>query len=542
MNKILKYSIMAIASILFASFFASCNDDDDLSADRLFRPQVNETFISGTYFTLKWDKYEGTESFELALSTDTFKTTLRTVTTDTTVYTFDNLEYDTEYQVMMKSVGGGLESKYVQYFVTTQDYPVSIEAITDADIIDTQVKVTWDDINYDQFEIRLGKKGEVVHTVNVTDEDNQAKQMIISELDPTTSYSVYAYVLEDGEMVYKGKRQFKTAAAQVYEGEVFDVRELSDEESLTLITPEYISNINTNYPDGATIVLKGGAVYNINNAIELKGNITFITGLSLNGNAVMAIDNNFVVPSSSTVSNVRFEKVFFTEGPTKPRDSGNYGGTYVFNFNQSNATLDNLTLESCVIKYKRGVIRSQTQATINNITINNCVIDSIGGYGIVNNDNDNSIIANVKITNSTISHVEKFLVGSKGPSINSILVENVTVCYAPKGTGNYLFDYNGMAIPGGLTVKNSIFGAGWGSTVNGMRSSSSKITFDKCFRASDLEWTVAAGATAPTAPIDDLTSLNKKTTELFQNPDKGDFTIIDSDTKARNIGDPRWLN
>lgn len=538
MNKILKYSILTIVLTLFAGFVASCDDDDDLSPDRLFRPQVKETFVSGTYITLKWDRYEGTQSYDIALSTDTFKTVLRKVTTDSIEYTFRDLEYDTDYQVVLRGVGNGLVSKEIGYYLKTDDYPTLLQSIGDADIIDTQVRVSWEDVNYDLFEIHLGKKGELVESIELDAEDNKEKQMIISKLSPATSYSVYAYNVEGDQKVYKGKKLFKTAAAQVYDGEVIDLRELSDEESLDLLTPAYIAEINTNYPSGATIVLKGGAVYNISNAIELKANTTFITGLSFKGNASFAIDNNFVVPDATTVGKAKFEKIFFTEGAKNKKGAGNFGGTYVFNFNKAGAKLDSLVFENCMIKYKRGVIRSQTEATINNVTINNCVIDSIGGYGIVNNDNDKSTILNIKITNSTISHVEKFLVGVKG-SVNSILLEDVTMCYVPKGS-SYFFDYNKQAIPGGLTVKNCLFGTGWGSSVNGMRSSASSILFNNSYKTSDLEWVIDEKTKEPTAPIDALSDAGKKSTEVFKDPEKGDFTLINSDIKDKKVGDPRW--
>lgn len=535
MNNKYKYSIIALAITLCAGFFASCDDDDDQGgADRLFRPQVTKTTVGGTYFTTEWDRYEGASHFDLQLSVDSFKTILQEAQTDTIVYTFEGLDYDTEYQYRIRSVGNsGIQSEYfVAKDVKTVDFPTYLQSPSDMDVIDTEVRVKWIYADYDELKV-YDSDNELLDVIEVTDEDNLNKELIVGHLEPSKTYRIMAY--KDGN--YQGKRTYKTAASQEFTGDVIDLRELSDEENYSIITPEYVAALATDHPNGVTVILKGGTTYNIAKEISIASDVTFITGLSLKGYAEMAIDNSFVVPSGASVDNIRFEKVFFTEGVTKSKTSSNFGGTYVFNFNKSGAALGKLTLENCIIKYKRGVIRMQTQVTIDEITMNNCVVDSIGGYGVINNGNDASYIGDIKVANSTFSHAEKLFVGGKALGINSISLEKITTCYAPKGA-SYILDYNGNAVPGGISVKSSVFGPGWGSDVHGMRSKASNIIVDRNYRTNDLTWIIPEGGTEPTAPMD-LETLNLSATELFKNPDISDFTVTDERIKDK-MGDPRW--
>lgn len=538
MKNIIKYSFVALIITICTGFLASCNDEDDLgSPDRLFRPQIGETTVGGTFIKLKWDRYAGAEKYDIEISVDSFVTSLKKVEVDTTEYTFEGLDYDTRYQLRIRSIGSNIMSDYfVSTDITTSDYPTRLQIPSVEDVIDTQARISWTDVAYNTLKVYHADT--LFTTITIDPSDNDAKKKIITKLLPNKSYVVKAYIDIDGKEDYQGKRSFKTAAAQIFDGDVVDLRDLSDEESLNYITKAYVDELAVLYPQGVTVVLKGGATYNIKEAIFLSSDIKFVTGLSLNGYASMAIDANFAAAPSSTVNNIKFEKIFFTEGSTKKRTDSEFGGTYLFNFNQADGNVDKLTIQDCIIKYKRGVIRQQTTCTINTLTINNCVIDSIGGYGVINNSNDNSYIKDIKVTNSTISHAQKLFVGAKKLGINSLYVENVTTCYTPAAS-SYLFDYNGNSIPGGVTIKSCVFGMGWNGAVHGIRSKTSSLTVDKSYCTSDLSWVVAVGATVPTAPIDDLINLNLTTTELFKNPDQIDFTVTDERIRSK-VGDPRW--
>jgi hypothetical protein len=241
--------------------------------------------------------------------------------------------------------------------------------------------------------------------------------------------------------------------------------------------------------------------------------------------------------------------VFFTGGNTsgKTKTDGNYGGTYLFNLNQSAGNLNKLILEGCDIKYKRGVVRMQTTATIGNISMNNCLCDSIGGYGVINNGNAASRINDIVVSNSTFAHCDKLFVGGQALGINSITISNITTYCAPVGAG-YFLDYNTNLVPGGITITNSVFGPGFTGSgvatialaaVNGMRSAATNVTVSNCFKTSDLTWSVNAVTLVPVAPITDFTDLGAASTSIFGNVATGNYTVTDS-RLDKKIGDPRW--
>lgn len=536
MNKIYKYSIIIFALSILAGLLTSCNDDDDEQAPRLFRPQINDYFISQTYFGVSWDRYQGAIKYELQLSVDSFKTIKEEVVIDSTNYRFENLWFDTQYQLRIRSIGNNIMSEYfVAKDVKTLDYTTQLNALTEADVIDTQAKVTWNNVTYNHLKIYHGD--DLVQTVNVTNTENQKKQVIVKNLEPVTSYRVEAYALVDGKEAYRGKKPFKTVESQVFEGDVEDLRNLSADESLEKITPSYLNELATNYPSGVTVVLNGGIVYNISSEIVISSNVTFVTGLSFAGYATMAIDGSFTIAESTTLNKIKFDKIFFTEGSNNPKTSSNYGGTYIFNINKSGAKLSKLDIESCIIKYKRGVIRMQTESIINEVSINNCVIDSIGGYGVVNNANDKAYIGDIKVQNSTISHAEAVFACGKKLGVNSITLENVTTCFAPKDAG-YMFDYNKNTIPGGIMVKKCIFGIsgmvlepGTAPSVNVLRCDGASATVIDSYRTND--YTMAEKYKL------DLSDVGESSKKLFSDPVNNNYTVKNSYVQGK-AGDPRW--
>lgn len=139
---------------------------------------------------------------------------------------------------------------------------------------------------------------------------------IISGLEPVTSYFVKAYTGED----YKGKKSFKTASAQVFEGTVVDLRSFSDEEVYKMITQSFVDSIES----GSTVVMNGGTTYLMPTLI-LSKDVTFVTGMSLNGKAIFAVDGNFDLAGGSEPISIILKDLSFTDCENKPKTSSNYG-------------------------------------------------------------------------------------------------------------------------------------------------------------------------------------------------------------------------
>ncbi len=529
---------LSLTILLLSATFVACENEDDLgSADRLFRPVVSKTSYGMTWIRMEWDKYEGVVGYNVQLSTDSFTTILQDVVTDTTFYRFDDLEYDTDYYIRIKSVGETLESRYYENeVIRTADYPTKIKSISSSNVIDTQVKVSWTDVNYDSLVVISGDT--IFKSVPITEEVNANKEIIIRALEPLSSYYVAGYI----GGAYQGKRGFTTIAPQVFDGEVLDLRGYSDEESYSLLTQTFFDELAVTYPDGVNVVLSGGTKYELSGGILFSSPINLITGYTVNGRAIVEVSGNFDLPAATAINgNVRLESITFTDHPSKPRTAdSNYGGTYLMNISGSGSSLDSLIIESCDIRYKRGLLRIKTDAAINHIVINNCFIDSIAGYGVVNLDASGIVTQSITVSNSTVAHTQLFVRTEKmTATLGKFTLSNVTTYGTPKDA-NYFFRLGAIEE---ATVTNCLFG--YTAEVEGFYGglNATNSTISNNFKTSDCTWKAILGTDGlPTGeyknPIE-AEDLGADSYSIFANPDMLDYTVSLSKLVDK-IGDPRW--
>lgn len=557
MKKIFKSLLLLMAMTVVAGSMTSCSDDDESTQSRLFRPVINEdNIVTGLdentvpYLSFKWDNYTEANQYVINVVSED-GTESYTQTVETNSVTFNNLDYDKNYNVSIHSANtnNGLESKDYTFVITTADYPTDLKTPLATDIIDTQARISWNTNDgatfYDKLVIYDPAEEAVVGEYVPTAADLAAGNMIVRGLKPQTSYQVKAYVGE----AYKGKKSFKTVAEEHYDGYVCDVRGLSPEDSYKWFTTSdayanAIDSLVQLHPDeDITIVLQGGVNYRMQTVAlpATAGTIKIVTGLTLSGNAVFNVMGNFSVNAGKNVGGLKLDKLTFTDEASKPKDSSNFGGTYLFNLSGgAGVTIGSIDITNCSIKYKRGICRLQGGVTVNKFNIDNCVADSIGGYGIANTDNATSCFKEIYVSNSTFSNCEKTLVNTKGIASNKILVENSTFVYCIADNKPF-FDFKGMNIPE-FDVKNCLFGAAGphnlGAITLGINgySGTMKPNCADCYFASDLLFFVNAD-TGATSPLDG-TFLKGSTTDLFKDPMHSDFTIISSEVKG--IGDGRW--
>lgn len=539
-KSLLLFSVLSVG----AMSVGSCSDDnDDSQLSRLFRPIIDSEDITAgldadtiPYLQIKWDNYTSANQYTVSLtSEDGTETYSKTV--DTTAVTFNGLSYDKNYNIAISAANteSGTTSKEYTTTATTSDYPTLLKPVATADIIDVMSRVSWDTqdgaTKYDSLCVYKSSNDSLVYKVVLTDDQLSAGNALLEQMKPSTSYYVAAY----SGGAYKGKRSFKTVASENYEGAVADFRSLSDEDSYKAITTDTLQCLVDEYPDqDITIVLKGGVDYKIETVKlpQTTGVITFVTGLTLSGNAVFKVDGNFDVTAGNTTGGITFEKIFFDEGASKKKTASNYGGTYLFN-PSSSAEIGSIDFKSCTIKYKRGIARFR-KTTVGSMSFDDCVIDSIGGYGLVNTDDAASSVGSISMANTTVAHCDVAFAGSKTKTPpTSVSLENCTFAYFC-ASGKQLFDYNKLTV-GEIKLKNCLFGVAK-SPLQGWRGNTAPSSTD-CYTTSDFAWLIAEGATEPTAAFE-VTTLKTDMSKTFKDPEHSDFSIIDN--AANNIGDPRW--
>lgn len=551
--------------------FSSCVDELLPDADRLFRPILSqdkiETGLSADtvpYIKVKWDKYaDANEYFVRVIASD--GTDSVSITTDSTACLFKNLKFDKEYNVKIqsKNTTTGLESRDFIISVTTLDFPTRLFSVSTSNVIDTQVRILWapTDISgvatvYDSLKVFDATTNLLVTAVKVEPNEEISGTKIIRKLSPSTSYRVEAY--NNGK--YKGKKLFKTTAAENYSGIVVDLRGLTESDSykyFSTVTGSLYPNtvdsiVKSNANQDITFVLQGGVTYRLPTLSipSTTGKVNFVTGLSLNGMASFAVSGNVSTDANNVISEINFSKIFFTDAPLegKRRTDANYAGTYIFNTasTASNYEIGKISFANCNLKYKRGVIRMQTAAKISAVVFDNCIVDSIGGYGITNADNAGASLTSITIRNSTFSNCDKMFVNTKPTTlpVNTFNIVNSTFVYC--GTNKaYMFDFNGCTVTNGINITNCLFGRSGTMAagvlldgIYGWRGLTSPVCMD-CYRTSDLKWGLAADLITPLNPLS-TTVLTTDTQGSFNAPNLSDFRVVSSELKRLKAGDPRW--
>ena len=568
MRKIFKTMLLFAAVSAAMGTFVSCSDDDDLTkADALFRPVITDDNLelgldenNVPYMIVKWDNYTDANQYTVSVVPVDASVPAKEITTSELTCRFEGLEYDKEYFVNISAANtnSGLSSKAFSLTATTPDYPTSLSTLQATDIIDIAARVRWTPgVFYDRLRIIQDSDDEVVAEVTLTEEDNAAAQKVIYGLYPKTSYRVEAYAGN----AYKGKKRFTTVASENFNGEVIDLRGLDADKawkwfsvgSGSAYANTLDSLIKTEYQDkDITIVLEGGTRYRIA-TIELPattGTLTFVTGLSLAGEAQMGVEGNFRVAGSSDVGGVVFDKIAFTDTESKPRTDSHYGATYIFNFNQSGGNIGTIKFTNCSIKYKRGICRIQTTASIQNVIVDNCIIDSISGYGITNADNSKADIQNVKITNTTVSNAEKICVGTKGLQPNSLVVENCTFVYTIADAKPF-FDFkssNWSSFKDKFIFKNCLIGMAGRNKEELATTGISGWSGDLQPECSDIYYTndllwqpVSEEDPSPRAAFPG-TMLSTSTAATFKDAASSNFQVVTNELGGSKPkpGDPRW--
>jgi hypothetical protein len=526
------YIIPVLFSLL--SFFSGCKDDEKLeSAPRLFTPLVKLTIgSSDPYIAASWTNITGATSFTAEISKDSFKTVLKSVEVDTTYYTFNDLAWDESYQVRVKCNGNGIESGYYAVAGLDLDYPTFLKNLTSSDITDVGVRPNWtkNDSTYTTIKVYQVSDNSLIKEVSITAADTTAKYAEIYGLAPSTSYKLVAY--SNGR--YQGIKRFTTVASQIFDIPV-DLRNEADNVAKNMLTQAYLQGL----APGSTVILKRGLSYAITGTVLFNQSITITSGLGFGSNlAVLNLTaGNFDVAAGASIDLIKFIDLTLKE------DNGSdlANGKYILNISTTSPIVSKIVASGCQISALRGVVRNKsTTAAVDSVIFNNCIIDSIGSYGIIAVDAATTgSIKNIKITNSTISDAQKFLVNTK-TATNSVYLENCTFCYIPMGssTVNYFMDFNGMNIAS-VTIKSCIFGpaktSAGVSTVNGYRAKTINFTTAGNYKTSDLTWFLS------TTAIPDLTDYTGLATALFTDPANDDFTIKDKTfTGKATAGDPRW--
>lgn len=521
----------AILLITIGLVVSSCRKMNEWEVDesyaRLFRPSEVLAAVDGVTAKLTFKGKPGTSSYMVELSKDSLKFTdivkkyTAEVVKDGNGYSFaipDLLEPNTQYSARIKGIdatGGKEESEWASVAFKTKTeqimYPVDV-----ADLTINTAKLSWK-IPNQVTHIMIG-----TNRYDISAQEMTLGAKVISGLTPATAYTAVLYF----NTSIRGTSTFTTISTLPTGPNVINVKAGDD-----------LAALVQSAANGTIFVLLQGAVFNSDAAVTIPSGVSLTIYGEDGPNKPIVAFNGITLPA--VTGTLRFENIDFTGFA-----NGNPAGSkrnYIFNQGTANTTAE-INFENCTIRNFVNTpmrLQSANVITIDKFTINKCLVYDIGDnnangtYAFINtNGATNGKINNISIKNSTFYKIGLgLIIHNTAPSV-SLAIENCTFNHTT-GNGRIFIDYNAQTV-GTFTFNNNIFGKTLSpaATAKGIRYSGTNLVVNNSYVTSDAVLTGNTfAATAYAAP----------STQLFANPDNGDFKIIDNAFAGKaTAGDPRW--
>lgn len=522
----IKYSFGAVA---FVAAFAACDDTNDWDVDssysRSFRPtSVTASGVTANTAELTWGAIPGTAKYLLELSKDSMEFTniVGSFESQTAGFSLTDLEGSTQYSVRVKAKPANTskeESRYATVYFKTKSEQI-MEAVKDADKSATSVTLRWT-AGKQVTKLRVAdSQGAVVVELALTSQDVENGFVLVENLTPQTSYLAEIFNGENrrGFVSFVTFPEVPAAAHTVYwnAGDV--------------VTQEFFDGL-ASYGN-VTIALPAGSYFGMSEAIVLPDGLS-LHFFGLPGAAKPVLSQNLFTLGASH-SFLRFTNLEIT-GKGYDATGVETGVTYNYFINQTLASnVGSIEFENCELHdFNNCVIRLQGTPVkyIGNLSFNNCIAYNFpDSYYFINNNVANSVIDNISITNSTFYKLSRFIVHSASNN-SSLIISDCTFNNVIAG-GRYFIDFSSSYQSANMMITNTILGATQIATARGIRSAKAATIVNSY---STTDWVIGSNA------ISGLTAYGKASTDLFTDPDNGDFTIKDDTFEGKNsAGDPRW--
>lgn len=530
-NSVYKIFTTAILLLLIGLTVTSCRKMNEWEVDesysRLFRPTELLAAVDGVTVKLTFKGKPGVNSYIVELSKDSLKfaeivkTYKANVVKDGNGFVFsipDLLDPNTQYSARIKSadsLGGKEDSEWAAVAFKTKTEQI-MYAVELADLTTTSAKLKWKAPNQ-VTHIMIGAK-----KYDISAEEATLGEKLISELNPATAYIATLYF----NTAIRGTNSFSTLSLLPTGPNVVNVGPTDD-----------LATLIQSAANGTIFVLFQGSVYHSDNAVIIPAGVS----LSLYGeegpNKPIVAFNGITLPAS--VGTLKFENIDFTG--YAHGDPNQSKRNYIFNQGAANATAE-INFENCTIRNFANTpmrVQSANVITIDKFIVSNCLVYDIGDnnangtYAFIHASGAaNSKFNNISIKNSTFYKIGYALIVHSSTPSQSVAIENCTFNNTT-GNGRIFIDYNSQTI-GAFSFNNNIFGKTLSPavTAKGIRYSGSNLIVNNCYTTADA---------AITGNTFSATAYSGASTQLFADPDKGNFKIIDNAfTGKETAGDPRW--
>lgn len=542
--KIMRLMVFGLLLSTAITTFISCSDDNDSRSKVLLRPVTTMT-TNANEVQLTWKNVEGASEYvvDIYRVTDSGTELYKSDSTTETSLTIA-LDWDDSYQVKIKCMGNGVESAYWETDPITLTFPTKLGQTR---TIDTQALITWEISEEPITAITAAPVGstaeEDIKLFEVSSEDYATGEMVITGLEPETSYKIRAYRGSEQTFdTYEGSTVLTTVAAEDFNAEygsnLIDLRNEAYD-------PEYFNNLDWNVlPEGATFILPEGKSYNINKpelTIELSHSVNFVTPQTLGEYATFRFDNAFRVVADGSIDKITFKRVNLRAAKelSAVTDNG-LSGKQVVCPEVSNFFVNTISFTDCYIENFRSVVRSKYDSgNVETISFDGCTINAIGNQGIVSTDGKKGYINNVSFNECTVTNICGIADLRNDGSGKNVSITNSTFCYAPM-ENSFLFRVHSSVA---VSIENCIFGGP-------MKIDGKLPLFNQIGSAGQDDYTgnypfkpvnsFQSGDHVSTKGSLGLSSAKMDSNTLFQDPANGNFKLSGSFSGCSSVGATKW--
>ena len=498
------FKTLAAAAVVVMAI-TGCTDDKYTNRGDLFQPRFatspEVTVSNNNDIALIWYKVNDAVSYTIQIFEDGYYQRLfMEMETVEPFVVIEDLPYASRFYVRVRSNAKNPEnnSQWARCDFTTEarpDYAHILQGVSKTEIEDNSAIIRWvvDAENpVDSFSVVPTMNPELPSiTGYLSQEARETGEMKVADLKASTLYTVNIYDTSKPRKYDKPYNSvtFRTTgpAAKVVEVDITD--NLSD----ILLA----NNDDPDIPEGTEYQLLGGTTYTITPFPIKKG--FAIVGPTDDTRPVLVINGTWSVYSGAYLASLTFQNVEVRNGAINQ-----------YFMNCSNPfTIENVSFTNCVFRsINRGFWRHQSSNVkkVDAIEIDNCWFDQCGWQG---------------------STYGTFNFGSAGKG--DLTVENVT--FYDFCVNNRLIDISNTE-HSTVTIRNVIVASPMGELI--ATGSGTRATYDNNYVTSDYK----LGGSKIRA-----TELGIPATDLFQNPENGDYTIKDHSSLVylTQAGDLRWI-
>jgi len=502
--------------------------------------------------TFVWNRSTNPDviTYRFQLSTDSiFETIVFEVELDdlTTLQLLENLSFDSPYaaRVMAVAPEGADEddSKWNELIFRTpfENLFLPFEARA---VRSRMANLRWHVSDVTRYTI--ASPGQQTESFNLPAEAIETGLLTISGLNPSTQYTITLFrgLQRRGQVQFTTNPGFSCEADNVLclpiDGNLREAMENPDNIGKVILLPPGFETTIT----GAIAIAGTMHIFGDADADELPRIIFAGTGA---GNHI------FTLPETA-------DYLIFENVEVIGQDNG--GAPFYYITNQTTPTaVGTLRFENTVFtNFGEGGIRFQGNPagqSIENLIINNSIFSGFGHqnladgrFAFISVTVNTGRIDNIVFTNSTFFDMHHSFMNIQGSAphqvVNTITIENATfdrIVTSRTASDRYFIDghtHSNIRIE----IRNAIFGSTNGPLARGIRISpeSPNIFVENSFRTTDWETTnPIVGDPPPNFDIPNLGVFGGGRTNLFRNPDSGDFHLNNSVTgEITTAGDPRW--